>query len=214
MSNRANKKLPGTSKRKFTQEEDRILTEAVAQFGAEKWSFIASFLENRNMRQVRERYMNYLRPNLDSSPLTLEELKLLADMIKKHGNDFAAISKIFVGRTAIFLKNQSVNLDKKIEKLEKSIRLLEGRATSTIAPEYIRSNNVVFEVPPNVDKKETTDDEIEIEYDTEIKENEECKEKNDIASETSYTQSDDEEESTDIEQVIDAAFPDHLVFFS
>lgn len=212
MSKRAGKRTKGTSKRKFTPEEDKILIETVAHFGAEKWSYIASFLENRSMRQVRERYVNYLKPNINSSPLKLEDYKLLADLIKDYGNNFSALSKIFIGRTAVFLKNQSVNLDKKIEKLEKRLRLSEKRAVNTIIPRYARYDNAIVEIPPIVSENETTYDEFDIEYDTEIKENEEFIEENDAVGNIYNLQNKEQEESTDIDEIIEAAYPDHIIF--
>ncbi|CAM8985177.1 unnamed protein product [Rhodiola kirilowii] len=59
----------------WTKQEDRLLQRLVANHG-EKWTEISQYVSGRDGRQCRERYNNYLRPNIKSTkeePWTEEE---------------------------------------------------------------------------------------------------------------------------------------------
>lgn len=62
----------GHPKRKFTPEEDARLIQLVQEYGISNWIKIASMLGTRHSRRCRERYLNYLSPNVSLSPFTPE----------------------------------------------------------------------------------------------------------------------------------------------
>jgi hypothetical protein len=62
---------------KFTREEDARLLFLVNTHGGLDWNQIASLMETRNARQCRERYKNYLDPNLRQDEWTVEEDELI-----------------------------------------------------------------------------------------------------------------------------------------
>jgi hypothetical protein len=50
------------------------------------WKAIASQLQNRNSKQVRERWLNYLRPDLKKGDWTEEEELMLFELQASMGN--------------------------------------------------------------------------------------------------------------------------------
>ena len=51
---------------KFTKEEDEMLKNLVENFGDNNWQVISSKMPGRNSRQCRERWQNYLSPDVIS----------------------------------------------------------------------------------------------------------------------------------------------------
>lgn len=91
-------------KKRFTQEEDNIIINGVKSFG-EDWKKISSLLQDRTEKQCKIRFHTYLKPGINSQPMTLEEAKLLIDLYKLLGPKWSAISKHFKGRSGNMLKN-------------------------------------------------------------------------------------------------------------
>ena len=94
------------NKCKFTPEEDKILVSVVEKLGAKKWKLIATFIPGRTARQCRDRYANYLRPNLNFDQWTPEEDSLLLQQYYQHGPKWSKICKLFKGRSSSSLKNR------------------------------------------------------------------------------------------------------------
>ena len=96
--------------KKFTREEDKILKKLVAVHGSSNWIKIASLMEDRNSRQCRERWLNYLSPKLNKSEWTEEEDEFLLEMIQHTGKHWVKIASFFPGRTDQMLKNRYYRL--------------------------------------------------------------------------------------------------------
>jgi hypothetical protein len=94
-----------THKVKFTQAEDFALTELVKKYGEADWSQIAAQMQGRNVRQCRDRWSNYLSPNVANGPWTQEENSLLIDKVQALGPRWTKISPFFPGRTEINIRN-------------------------------------------------------------------------------------------------------------
>ena len=122
---------PVTTKRlykphaKFTVEDDEILRSLVNELG-DRWEEIASRMPGRNARQVRERYQNYLSPNLNTSKWTEEEDQLLLSKVQQLGQKWVKISKFFTNRTDQMMKNR-FNVLKRKE--QKKLRLQEKNSS-------------------------------------------------------------------------------------
>ena len=97
-------------KHKFTPEEDERLSMLVKQFGETNWRKIADAMVTRNYRQCRERWKNYLAPNVCRDPWTAEEDRLLQDKYQELGSRWSLIAKFFPNRTDVSLKNRWVVL--------------------------------------------------------------------------------------------------------
>jgi hypothetical protein len=101
---------PGTTKRKFSPEEDSLLSAIVAQLGDSNWKQVAAFMGDRNFRQCRERWKNYLAPNVSKGPWTAEEDHLLKAKYEEIGSQWSVIARFFPTRTDVSLKNRWVAL--------------------------------------------------------------------------------------------------------
>lgn len=92
---------------KFTLEEDKKLIELVDNKDGEiNWVSIAEQMPNRNARQCRERYQNYLSPNIKKDDWTEEEDELLLAKLKEFGNKWKMIADILGNRTSQQIKNR------------------------------------------------------------------------------------------------------------
>ena len=90
----------------FTPEEDEKLKELVHRHGTNSWIVVAANLPSRTARQCRERYNMYLSPNVDKSPWTSEEDRLLLRKVQEFGSKWAKIRGWFGNRTVNNIKNR------------------------------------------------------------------------------------------------------------
>lgn len=90
---------------RFTKPEDELLKKLVESQKQPNWNEIALKLKNRTARQCRERYNNYLRPNLINGPWTKEEEELLIQLYEKYGPKWSLISQSFNSRSPVNIKN-------------------------------------------------------------------------------------------------------------
>ncbi|OHS95844.1 Myb-like DNA-binding domain containing protein [Tritrichomonas foetus] len=93
-------------KNKFSPEEDNLLIKTVNKLGPKRWKIIASFIEGRSARQCRDRYTNYLKPDLVFARWTPEEDYLLVQKYYENGPKWSLISSYFNGRSSSSLKNR------------------------------------------------------------------------------------------------------------
>ncbi len=54
----------GIRKGNWSKEEDQILLDCVRQFGDNDWDTVAKYIPGRINSKCRERYMNYIGPNV------------------------------------------------------------------------------------------------------------------------------------------------------
>ncbi|KAH0786342.1 Myb-like DNA-binding domain containing protein [Histomonas meleagridis] len=100
----------------FSHEEDYRLSQLVEEYGNSDWLLIASMMEKRNSRQCRERWINYLSPDINTSKWTPEEDELLMEKYKEIGSKWVQISKFLEGRTEIMVKNRFQVLQRRLSK--------------------------------------------------------------------------------------------------
>lgn len=97
---------------KFTQEEDNKLVSLVQIYG-QNWQKISIEMGNRNVRQCKERYENYLSPNVNRSQFTEEEDRLLLEKYRILGPKWVTIAKLFKGRTDSAIKSRFLLLKRR-----------------------------------------------------------------------------------------------------
>lgn len=113
----------------FTPEEDLMLMRLVAVYGTQAWQFVASQLPGRTPRQCRERYKTYLSPDVDISPWSCAEDRLLVQKVQEYGCKWAEIRQFFGNRTVNNIKNRWNTV----------IRRLKSRpATSSFEEDFVR----------------------------------------------------------------------------
>jgi hypothetical protein len=98
---------------KFTPEEDFKLRQLVGEHGPNAWRAIAKLMPDRNSRQCRERWLNYLNPNLNTEPWTAAEDCLLEQTYAALGPRWVYITQFFPSRTDAMLKNRFQVLQRK-----------------------------------------------------------------------------------------------------
>lgn len=93
-------------RQKFTNEEDQKLLQLVSIFGTHSWKRIAQHMLTRSTRQCRERYLNYLSPELKNGPWTHSEDHILLTKVRQFGPCWSKISKFFPTRSDVNIKNR------------------------------------------------------------------------------------------------------------
>jgi hypothetical protein len=97
-------------KNPFSEKEDERLSALVQRIGTNNWEIIAKLMPNRNIRQVRERWLNYLNPYLKHSPWTPEEDRILVKSVQKYGTKWQIITKNLHNRSQISARNRYLQL--------------------------------------------------------------------------------------------------------
>jgi hypothetical protein len=97
---------PGKFKCKFTPLDDARLSDAVRRCGTQSWAVVARQVPNRNARQCRERWANYVNPTLEQTPLSPVEELLLDQKFAELGPAWHVIASFFPTRSRNFIKNQ------------------------------------------------------------------------------------------------------------
>jgi len=125
--------------KKFTPEEDAILLDLVKQYGEGCWSKIAEKMGDRNRKQVRDRYQNFLKPDKNVQFFSPEEDSKILALVAEHGKQWNLIAKNLPGRNPhqiksryyAKIKNPKIELSKNPQKSENGIStLVKTRAFS------------------------------------------------------------------------------------
>jgi hypothetical protein len=100
----------GKNAGKWTPEEDAKLAEAVKKHG-KKWVAVAMLVPGRTDKQCRDRWVNTVDPTNGkiTGKWTPEEDTKLTEAVKKHGNEWAAVSAMVSGRTNLQCRDRWVN---------------------------------------------------------------------------------------------------------
>lgn len=96
---------PINKKGKWAQDEDQLLMKLISQYGR-NWSKITKHFSSRTGKQVRDRYVNILDPNIAKNKFDLKEDQIIVEMYKKLGTNWAEISKYLDKRTPDMIKNR------------------------------------------------------------------------------------------------------------
>lgn len=103
MNSRSGQKIV---KSKFTPEEDQKLFNLVNGLQEVDWNAIAKQFSHRNSRQCRERWQNYLNPNLTKDNWTEDDDRLLLDRYKEMGPHWNAIGRTLGNRSGNSVRNR------------------------------------------------------------------------------------------------------------
>lgn len=133
---------PGIIKGSWTRDEDDKIMELVGKYG-KSWSKISKVLVSRNGKQIRDRFINILDPNIKKGKFSHEEDVKLVSLYKKLGPRWATISKFFDNRTADMIKNRFHSSIKKnmnfYEDLELDYPIKYSKTISTAKSSRINS---------------------------------------------------------------------------
>jgi hypothetical protein len=103
---------PVLHRKHFTTAEDSLLKILVLEHGTKDFKKIASFMNGRTARQARERYQNYLAPEINHGPWSRAEDALLQVKFAELGPKWAAIAEFFPGRCDVSVKNRWNSISK------------------------------------------------------------------------------------------------------
>jgi hypothetical protein len=96
---------PGIVKGSWKKEEDMRIIELVNKYG-KSWSKISKILGTRNGKQIRDRFINVLDPEIKKGKFNEEEDVKLVLLFKQYGPKWATIAKYYPNRTADMIKNR------------------------------------------------------------------------------------------------------------
>jgi hypothetical protein len=125
----------GIKRSKFTSEEDEQIRALVAQFGPNAWDAIAGAMNGqRNKRQLRERWLNYLNPDHDVF-YTENEDQALVGLYARTGPQWAKIASVIGTKSAISVRNRYRSLQSmRARGLKPDYQILERRVKLTQNP--------------------------------------------------------------------------------
>ena len=103
------------SKNRFSPEEDRIILNH-AKFGEDiDWINISKLLKNKTPRQCKDRWNNYINPNLSIEEWKPEDDDLLLEKYIEYGPRWKAFSLLFKNRSINNIRNRCMKLLKNQE---------------------------------------------------------------------------------------------------
>jgi hypothetical protein len=94
-----------TARVKWLEADDKLLIQLVSEYG-NHWPLIASKMEGRTSKQVKERWTNQLDPSISTDPWTAEDDQLLVELIRELGHSWCEIARRMTGRTESMVKNR------------------------------------------------------------------------------------------------------------
>lgn len=113
----------------WSAREDELLV-GIIKKGIEKWGQLANVLNKeihtglkvRTGKQCKERWNNYLNPQVNRGPWTDEEDMLALENYKIHGNKWSIISNSLKNRTESSVKNRIKSL---LNKIKQDLRTMD-----------------------------------------------------------------------------------------
>ncbi|CAD8073554.1 unnamed protein product [Paramecium primaurelia] len=121
------------SRHSWSAVEDEQLLELV-KIHKRNWGMIASIMHWRTGKQIRERFINKLNPEIRAEPWSKEEDLIVMDAYQKYGSRWTEISKLLKGRPENMIKN---------------------RFYSFIRKEYMNIQNPYYVIPNSQQKTDT-----------------------------------------------------------
>ncbi len=94
-----------TKRNPWQPEEDEQVMELVVKYG-QSWALIASLMKDRSGKQIRDRYLNKLKPDINKAEWTQKEDELVMSLCKEMGHKWSRIATFLPGRTEGQVKNR------------------------------------------------------------------------------------------------------------
>lgn len=94
------------AKRPWTALEDEQLRTLTLRLGVGLWAAIAENIPGRTGKQVRERWLNHLSPQVVKRPWSPREDAIIIDAHAKYGNSWSKICKLLNSRSENMCKNR------------------------------------------------------------------------------------------------------------
>jgi len=141
-SSRYKRIKPGILKGYWTKEQDEKLLECIKKYGI-NWKMIAKEMPNRSGKQIRDRYLNNLNPELNKNKFTPQEDKLLISLYNKYGPSWSRISKYLKGRSGDMIKNRFFSfIRKKIIPISTNMKFRKRILLNCVKEEINNNKNI------------------------------------------------------------------------
>jgi hypothetical protein len=128
-------------KAKFEAAEDIHLAEAVSRHGKHNWQRVAEELPGRNARPCRERWSNYVSPDLVQGAWTDNEDAKLLSKFNQVGREWQRLMPWFPDRSRNSIKNRLTTLQsREQEKKRQSVTKDESVKIDPIAQAERQAN--------------------------------------------------------------------------
>jgi hypothetical protein len=128
---------------KFSAADDDQLRSLVATLGTNNWTRIAERISDKNARQCKERWFNYLCPELNTACWSREEDMMLVQKFLEFGNKWVRIAQFFPNRTDSMVKNRF----NKLQRRDKKRKELIQRCDRLFYGNFLRVQTVPVPVP-------------------------------------------------------------------
>jgi hypothetical protein len=129
-SKKVMRKKHNKARNPWTPQEDVQLMELMKKHG-QSWAMISAVMVGRTGKQIRDRYLNKLRPNIKCGDWSAQEDDLMIKLLKEIGNRWSLIATHLPGRTEGQVKNRYYSSIKK--RLESNGELSQSSVSRTIS---------------------------------------------------------------------------------
>lgn len=154
--NERKKKLAFSKHNKWTKDEDEKLLELINLYGKDNWNFLSKQMGSRNARQCKERFQNYLDPDIKCGRWTPEEDQLI--LLKRHelGPKWMLIKSFFKNRTDAMIKTR-YNALIRAKRIREKKRLINSKISES-KKEKMKFKVAKMILPIGFHKTENDDD--------------------------------------------------------
>jgi hypothetical protein len=116
---------PQLKKGWWSKSEDDRIKIGVEVYGRH-WALIAKNLfANRNAKQIRDRYINYLDPSVNKGKFSLSEDIIIFDLYNTYGPKWSLIQKHLKNRSSDAIKNRYNSSIKRNRQMHELIKVLD-----------------------------------------------------------------------------------------
>ena len=142
---------PGVNKGSWNKEEDDEILKLIKIHGT-NWSLISKIIKTRNNKQIRDRYINILAPNINKKKFTFEEDMLIIKLYKEFGAKWSRIHTYFKNRTTDMIKNRfHSSIKKKYKDLLKDINKNKSNSSTDSSSSNNKEVSTIYKLsyPPS-----------------------------------------------------------------
>jgi len=127
-------------KLKFSDEEDQLLKSLVLEHGTKNWNKISSLMKTRNSRQCRDRWRNYINPDLNKNPFSRDEDSKILEKYNIYGPKWNKIAVHLNDRSSNAVKNRFLILQRAEKRLQyfDSIKLSPNLAAPFVSDKPLK----------------------------------------------------------------------------